>query len=117
MVAADAASGGVRPRREATGSGSDAKSPAEAGGFGCHRLAALLADASPRLDAAPTTCDDVAFWLYTSGSTGVPKGSMHLHRDLITTAEHYGVATLGIREDDVVYSAAKPSSPTASAMA
>ena len=32
---------------------------------------------------------------------------MHLHRHLIATAEHYGVATLGIREDDVVYSAAK----------
>ena len=107
VVAADAASGDTRPAAGATGSGSDAKSPAEAGGFGCHRLAALLADASPRLDAAPTTCDDVAFWLYTSGSTGVPKGSMHLHRDLITTAEHYGVATLGIREDDLVYSAAK----------
>ena len=107
VVAADAASGGARPAAEATGLGSDAKSPAEADGFGCHRLAALLADASPRLDAAPTTCDDVAFWLYTSGSTGVPKGSMHLHRDLITTAEHYGVATLGIREDDLVYSAAK----------
>ena len=71
------------------------------------RLADLLAAASTRLDAAPTTCDDVAFWLYTSGSTGMPKGSMHLHRDLITTAEHYGVATLGIREDDLVYSAAK----------
>ena len=74
---------------------------------GRHRLADLLAAASPRLDPAPTTCDDVAFWLYTSGSTGTPKGSMHLHRDLITTAEHYGVATLGIREDDLVYSAAK----------
>ena len=72
-----------------------------------HRLSDLLAAASPRLDPAPTTCDDVAFWLYTSGSTGTPKGSIHLHRDLITTAEHYGVGTLGIREDDVVYSAAK----------
>ena len=79
----------------------------ETGAVDCDRLADLLAAASPRLDAAPTTCDDVAFWLYTSGSTGIPKGSMHLHRDLVTTAEHYGVATLGIREDDVVYSAAK----------
>ena len=76
-------------------------------GFGRRRLAELLAAASPQLDPAPTTCDDVAFWLYTSGSTGTPKGSMHLHRDLITTAEHYGVGTLGIREDDLVYSAAK----------
>ena len=32
---------------------------------------------------------------------------MHLHRDLVATAEHYGVGTLGIREDDLVYSAAK----------
>ena len=80
---------------------------AATGGSGHHRLADLLADASPQLDPAPTTCDDVAFWLYTSGSTGTPKGSMHLHRDLVTTAVHYGVATLGIREDDLVYSAAK----------
>ncbi len=98
---------------------SDAPAPAGAGTSGRPRTAAgtgaadhcrladLIAAASPRLDAAPTTCDDVAFWLYTSGSTGIPKGSMHLHRDLVTTAEHYGVATLGIREDDLVYSAAK----------
>jgi len=83
------------------------EAPAATGGPARHRLAALLAAASPRLDPAPTTCDDIAFWLYTSGSTGTPKGSMHLHRDLVTTAEHYGVGTLGIREDDVVYSAAK----------
>ena len=107
VVAADEAPRDVRPAAMPAGSGSDAELPEAAGGFGRHRLADLLADASPQLDPAPTTCDDVAFWLYTSGSTGTPKGSMHLHRDLITTAEHYGVATLGIREDDLVYSAAK----------
>ena len=85
--------------RERTATGTD--------GLTRHRLSDLLAAASPRLEPAPTTCDDVAFWLYTSGSTGTPKGSMHLHRDLIATAVHYGVGTLGIREDDVVYSAAK----------
>ena len=83
----------------------EAAAGSEAPGY--ERLADLLAAACTRLDAAPTTCDDVAFWLYTSGSTGTPKGSMHLHRDLIATAEHYGMATLGIREDDLVYSAAK----------
>ena len=83
------------------------RTPAGTGGYARHHLADLLAAASPDLDPAPTTCDDVAFWLYTSGSTGTPKGSMHLHRDLITTAEHYGVGTLGIREDDLVFSAAK----------
>ena len=107
VVAADEAPRDVRPAAMPAGSGSDAELPEAAGGFGRHRLADLLAAASPQLDPAPTTCDDVAFWLYTSGSTGTPKGSMHLHRDLITTAEHYGVATLGIRENDLVYSAAK----------
>ena len=90
-------------------SGDRERRPTETGTGGPvrHRLSELLAAASPQLDPAPTTCDDVAFWLYTSGSTGTPKGSMHLHRDLVTTAEHYGVGTLGIREDDLVYSAAK----------
>ena len=78
--------------------GADAAGQPEAaaatGGSGHHRLADLLAAASPQLDPAPTTCDDVAFWLYTSGSTGTPKGSMHLHRDLVTTAVHYGVPSL-----------------------
>ena len=108
VAAGGAAHGGAAP----AGAGSSSARPRTAAGTGAgtvddFRLADLLAAASPRLDAAPTTCDDVAFWLYTSGSTGVPKGSMHLHRDLVTTAEHYGVATLGIREDDLVYSAAK----------
>ena len=94
----------IAPGADAAG---DPETVARTGGRAHHRLADLLAAASPQLDAAPTTCDDVAFWLYTSGSTGTPKGSMHLHRDLIVTAEHYGVATLGIREDDLVYSAAK----------
>jgi benzoate-CoA ligase len=44
---------------------------------------------------------------YSSGSTGTPKGTVHLHSHLIQTAELYGRAVLGIREDDVVFSAAK----------
>jgi len=67
----------------------------------------LLALASPELQAAPTSCDDVAFWLYSSGSTGAPKGAMHLHSHLIATARLYGQRVLGIRSDDVVFSAAK----------
>jgi benzoate-CoA ligase len=57
--------------------------------------------------AAPTTCDDVCFWLYSSGSTGHPKGAVHLHADLIHTAELYARPVLGIEEGDVVFSAAK----------
>ena len=99
---------GVRPAATAQTDSADRPGPSTgAAGPGRHRLSDLLAVASPHLDPASTTCDDVAFWLYTSGSTGTPKGSMHLHRDLVVTAVHYGVGTLGIREDDLVYSAAK----------
>ncbi len=55
-------------------------------------------------DACP---DEVAFWLYSSGSTGQPKGVHHIHSSLKATADTYGAQVLGTREDDVVYSAAK----------
>ncbi|PPA74784.1 benzoate-CoA ligase family protein [Achromobacter spanius] len=72
---------------------------------------ALLAD-GPRADAplAPavrTLSDEIAFWLYSSGSTGKPKGVVHTHGNLWHTAELYAKPVLGIREDDVVFSAAK----------
>ena len=74
---------------------------------GASRLADRLAAASPALDPAPTTADDVAFWLYTSGTTGAPKGAMHLHRHLVHTVAGYGLGVLGVEPDDVVFSAAK----------
>jgi benzoate-CoA ligase len=49
----------------------------------------------------------VCFWLYSSGSTGTPKGTLHVHSSLIQTAELYALPVLGIRENDVVFSAAK----------
>ena len=68
--------------------------------------AAIEAQRGP-LEAAPTCADDVAFWLYSSGSTGRPKGAVHLHSHPIWTAGLYAQGVLGIRETDVVYSAAK----------
>jgi benzoate-CoA ligase len=56
---------------------------------------------------APTSADDFAFWLYSSGSTGRPKGTVHSHGNLYWTAELYAKNVLGIRSDDVVFSAAK----------
>jgi benzoate-CoA ligase len=68
---------------------------------------ALVDRAAPLGAFAATTPDDVAFWLYSSGSTGRSKGAMHLHGSLIWTAALYAQPILGIRPDDVVYSAAK----------
>jgi 4-hydroxybenzoate-CoA ligase len=56
---------------------------------------------------APTLSDEVAFWLYSSGSTGAPKGTKHVHSSLMYTAKTYAEQVLGMREDDVIYSAAK----------
>lgn len=56
---------------------------------------------------ADTCCDEVAFWLYSSGSTGMPKGARHVHTSLMDTARLVGQNAIGMREDDVVYSAAK----------
>jgi 4-hydroxybenzoate-CoA ligase len=54
-----------------------------------------------------THADEPALWLYSSGSTGMPKGVRHLHSSLAATAETYARQVLGIREDDVGLSAAK----------
>ncbi|KCV12299.1 AMP-binding enzyme, partial [Bordetella holmesii CDC-H785-BH] len=66
----------------------------------------LLADA-PIVAAARTLADEIAFWLYSSGSTGKPKGVVHTHGNLWHTAELYAKPVLGIREEDVAFSAAK----------
>ncbi len=70
-------------------------------------FADLLGKASKDFAAAPTLSDDICFWLYSSGSTGAPKGTVHLHSHLVLTAELYAIPVLGIRESDVVFSAAK----------
>lgn len=70
-------------------------------------LADELAQQPEICELAQTSADEVAFWLYSSGSTGMPKGVRHVHTSMMETARLYGQAVLGIREEDVVFSAAK----------
>jgi benzoate-CoA ligase family protein len=67
----------------------------------------LLADGSPDLVAAPTSRDAPAFWLYSSGSTGAPKGCVHLQHDMVVCAELFARGVLGITSTDRVFSVAK----------
>ncbi|MFP5466665.1 MAG: benzoate-CoA ligase family protein [Gammaproteobacteria bacterium] len=73
---------------------------------GVHELASLL-NAQPPGDGADTHADEPAFWLYSSGSTGSPKGTVHTQGNLYWTAELYGKGVLALQENDVVFSAAK----------
>jgi 4-hydroxybenzoate-CoA ligase len=70
-------------------------------------LSRELAEQSPVFTAVETCGDETAFWLYSSGSTGVSKGVRHVHTSLMETARLYGQGVLGIRESDVGFSAAK----------
>jgi benzoate-CoA ligase len=66
-----------------------------------------LAAAEPGLETVPTSADDPAFWLYSSGSTGAPKAAVHRHRDMRVCSETFARHVLALRADDVVFSAAK----------
>src|SRR5579859_1545108 len=74
---------------------------------GMHGFVDLIAAASPELEAEPTSKDDAAFWLYSSGSTGFPKGCVHLHRDMVVCTDLYARGVLDISERDRCFSVAK----------
>ena len=54
-----------------------------------------------RFEAVATGRDDVALLGFTSGTTGVPKATMHFHRDLLIIADGYAKDVLGVTPDDV----------------
>jgi len=67
-------------------------------------LAARARHAAAALQAVPTRAEDDCFWLYSSGTTGRPKGVVHVHRDIAVTCQRYAVETLGADETDIFFS-------------
>lgn len=70
-------------------------------------LSDLMNASSPELEAAPTSKDAPAFWLYSSGSTGSPKACVHLQHDMVVCSELYAKGILGMNESDRCYSVAR----------
>jgi benzoate-CoA ligase len=62
---------------------------------------------SPHLEAADTSKDDAAFWLWTSGTTGTPRAVVHLQHDWVYCCEHYARGVLGIGPEDITFSSSK----------
>ncbi len=67
----------------------------------------LMGESASELDPEPTSKDDAAFWLFSSGSTGFPKACVHLQHDMVVAAERYAKGILGITEHDRCFSVAK----------
>lgn len=67
----------------------------------------LMKASSPELQAAQTSKDDTAFWLYSSGSTGTAKACVHLQHDMVVCSDLYAKGILAIHERDRCYSVAR----------
>ncbi len=69
---------------------------------GSAELTRRCADADPDVAPVDTAAEDVALLAFTSGTTGRPKATMHLHRDVLAIADTFGAHVVQLRPDDVV---------------
>lgn len=86
---------------------SPAAAPKNLAARNVHSLKNIVETASRHLDAAATSKDEPAFWLYSSGSTGPSKGCVHLHHDMVVCTELYAKGILNMQESDRCFSVAR----------
>lgn len=91
--------------RASVGDGDRATFVVGAGGNGGFETA--LEQASPDLEAVPTGVDEPCYWLYSSGTTGSPKGVVHLHGDMLACVTPYAEQVVAIEPDDSTFSVAR----------
>lgn len=72
-----------------------------------HRYAELLSGGASECSPADTDRDDMCFWLYSSGTTGMPKGVVHLQHDMRVCTDQYARPILELAESDITLSVAK----------
>jgi benzoate-CoA ligase family protein len=70
-------------------------------------LNSLIMNSSDLLDVYPTDKNDPSYWLYTSGTTGRPKGVIHLHKDLVYAVETWGKHVVDFKKEDCVFCSSK----------